>query len=244
MAFMEQHLNIEHAMRLLRAGEFDDAEAIARQLLKRDKRNVDAIQLRGAIALKKCDYTEALKISQTYGGSLIVIEGHSDPLGILKAKQGGESKLVISQMERQAKNLSLERSQAVRQSFLDYCKKGKFTIDESQFLAIGLGISTPKFSPPRRKFTTQTRLAGVSSISRRNGAVRSARAMASCIRRLKSTPNTSGWLQIARLPGVETTYRSIVDGRSLCSAYQLADGDGLSRSRCCTLPPGITVGWQ
>ena len=69
------------------------------------------------------DYTEALKISQTYGGSLIVIEGHSDPLGILKAKQKGESKVVVSQMEQQAKNLSLERSQAVRKSFLDYCKK-------------------------------------------------------------------------------------------------------------------------
>ncbi len=61
MAFMEQHLNIEHAMRLLRAGELDDAEAIARQLLKRDKRNVDAIQLRGAIALTKRDYPDALK---------------------------------------------------------------------------------------------------------------------------------------------------------------------------------------
>ena len=97
------------------------------------------------------DYDEALKISQTYGGSLIVIEGHSDPLGILKAKQKGESRVVISQMEQQAKNLSLERSQAVRQSFLDYCKQRKFTIDESQFLAVGLGISTPKFSPPRTK---------------------------------------------------------------------------------------------
>ena len=97
------------------------------------------------------DYTEALKISQTYGGSLIVIEGHSDPLGIMKAKQGGESKVVISQMERQAKNLSLQRSQAVRQSFLDYCKKRNFKIDESQFLAVGLGITSPKFSPPRTK---------------------------------------------------------------------------------------------
>lgn len=97
------------------------------------------------------DFTEALKISQTYGGSLIVIEGHSDPLGIMKAKQKGESKVVVSQMEQQAKNLSLERSQAVRKSFLDYCKKKSFQIDESQFLAVGLGITTPKFSPPRTK---------------------------------------------------------------------------------------------
>ncbi len=96
-------------------------------------------------------FKEALNISQTYGGSLIVIEGHSDPLGILKAKQAGESKMVVSQMQQQAKNLSLERSQAVRQSFLDYCKQQKFTIDESQFLAVGLGISTPKFNPPRTK---------------------------------------------------------------------------------------------
>ena len=97
------------------------------------------------------DFTEALKISQTYGGSLIVIEGHSDPLGILKAKQGGESRVVVSQMERQAKNLSLQRSQAVRQSFLDYCRKREFAIDESQFLAVGLGITTPKFNPPRTR---------------------------------------------------------------------------------------------
>ena len=61
MAFMEQHLTIEHAARLLRAGDLSDAEAICRQLLKRDKRHVDAIQLRGAIALTRRDYAEALK---------------------------------------------------------------------------------------------------------------------------------------------------------------------------------------
>jgi tetratricopeptide (TPR) repeat protein len=61
MAFMEQHLTIEHAARLLRAGELDDAESICRHLLKRDKRSLDAIQLRGAIALMKRDYAEALK---------------------------------------------------------------------------------------------------------------------------------------------------------------------------------------
>jgi len=95
------------------------------------------------------DFDEALKISQTYGGSLVVIEGHSDPLGILKARQKREQAVVIRQMEQQAKNLSLERAQAVRQSFLGYCKKRDFVTDESQYLAVGLGISTPKFSPPR-----------------------------------------------------------------------------------------------
>ncbi len=59
--FLEQHLTIEHATRLLRAGELDDAESICRQLLKRDKRHADAIQLRGAIAIRRRDYPEALK---------------------------------------------------------------------------------------------------------------------------------------------------------------------------------------
>jgi len=97
------------------------------------------------------DFLEALKIAQTYGGSLVVIEGHSDPLGILKAKQKHEPSVVINQMEQQAKNLSLERAQQVRKSFLAFCKSKKFVIDDSQFLAVGLGVATPKFSPPRTK---------------------------------------------------------------------------------------------
>lgn len=97
------------------------------------------------------DFKKALEIAQTYGGSLIIIEGHSDPLGILKAKQNGEDKAVVHQMEQQAKNLSLSRSRAVRASFLEYCKKQKLVIDESQFVAVGLGVTTPKFSPPRTK---------------------------------------------------------------------------------------------
>ena len=61
MAFLQQHLTIEHATRLLRAGELDDAESICRQLLKRDTRDVNAIQLRGAIALKRRAHADALK---------------------------------------------------------------------------------------------------------------------------------------------------------------------------------------
>ena len=70
---------------------------------------------------------------------------------ILKARQNNESAAVVRQMEQQAKNLSLSRARAVRESFLEYCKKKQFTIDESQFVAVGLGITTPKFNPPRTK---------------------------------------------------------------------------------------------
>ncbi|MCB1052392.1 MAG: ABC transporter substrate-binding protein [Acidobacteria bacterium] len=97
------------------------------------------------------DYQKAIEIAETYGGSLIMIEGHSDPLGILKAKQNGTAQVEISQMEQQAKNLSLERADAVRKSFLSFCKKKGLRIDESQFVAIGMGITSPKFNPPRTK---------------------------------------------------------------------------------------------
>ena len=97
------------------------------------------------------DFQKALEISQTYGGSLIIIEGHSDPLGILKAKEARKPAVEIDQMEQQAKNLSLSRSRAVRESFLNYCKRKGFKIDESQFVAVGVGIDNPKYNPPRTK---------------------------------------------------------------------------------------------
>lgn len=97
------------------------------------------------------DFQKALEIADTYGGSLIIIEGHSDPLGILKAKQSGTSSVEIAQMEQQAKNLSLERSQSVRSSFLKYASSKGIKVDQSQFVSVGMGTSSPKFSPPRTK---------------------------------------------------------------------------------------------
>jgi outer membrane protein OmpA-like peptidoglycan-associated protein len=97
------------------------------------------------------DFKKALNISQTYGGSLIIIEGHSDPLGILKAKQARKPSVEVKQMEQQAKNLSLSRARAVRAGFLSYCKKNGFSIDETQFVAVGMGIDKPLYSPPRTK---------------------------------------------------------------------------------------------
>lgn len=94
------------------------------------------------------DFKKALEVSQTYGGSLIIVEGHSDPLGILKARRNRRAAVEISQMEQQAKNLSLQRARAVRASFLKYCKKNKIKIDETQFVAVGMGILKPKYNPP------------------------------------------------------------------------------------------------
>jgi len=97
------------------------------------------------------DFKKALNIAQTYGGSLIIIEGHSDPLGILRARQNKKPTVVVKQMGQQAKNLSLSRARAVRQSFLQYCSRKNLRLDQSQFVAVGMGIVNPKFNPPRTK---------------------------------------------------------------------------------------------
>jgi outer membrane protein OmpA-like peptidoglycan-associated protein len=97
------------------------------------------------------DYQKALQIAQTYGGALVVVEGHSDPLGILQAQQKGERQEVIDQLRQAAKNLSLARANSVRSSFLQYCKDHGISVDQSQFIAIGRGVETPKFNPPRTK---------------------------------------------------------------------------------------------
>jgi len=97
------------------------------------------------------DFKKALDIAQTYEGALVMIEGHSDPLGILKAKRKHRPSIEISQMQQQAKNLSLKRARAVRKSFFKYCKRAGMRVDESQFVAVGMGITNPKYSPPRTR---------------------------------------------------------------------------------------------
>ncbi len=104
------------------------------------------------------DFALALDIAETNSGALVIIEGHSDPLGILKAekalrsgKAGSKTKAEIGQMRQRVKSLSLERAQNVRKNFLSYCRKKGINVDVSQFLAVGVGVKNPKYNPPRTK---------------------------------------------------------------------------------------------
>lgn len=61
MAYLEQHLTIDHAVKAMRSGDHDQATSIARALLKRNKKNVDAVQLLGEIAWLRQDHREAMR---------------------------------------------------------------------------------------------------------------------------------------------------------------------------------------
>ncbi len=94
-------------------------------------------------------YQEIIELAQTNSGALIVIEGHADPLGILKAERKGMGAVQLNLKRQKAKNLSLQRAEAVKKAFLAFCKAQNMQIDESQFVVSGIGARMPKFSPPR-----------------------------------------------------------------------------------------------
>ena len=81
----------------------------------------------------------------------MTVEGHSDPMGLAQAKQKGESSQILAQIEQAGKNLSLDRANAVKSSFLGYAKKNGVNLAGDDFIAVGMGIRTPKFKEPKSK---------------------------------------------------------------------------------------------
>ncbi|MCG8668862.1 MAG: ABC transporter substrate-binding protein [Pseudomonadales bacterium] len=89
------------------------------------------------------DFEKVVELASTYGGAIITVEGHSDPMGYLRAKKKGQQPLVLGRIKQSAKNLSISRAQAVRDTILQYAQSQGVAIDSSQFEPIGLGISQP-----------------------------------------------------------------------------------------------------
>lgn len=97
------------------------------------------------------DFAKALKLVQTYGGALVTVEGHSDPMGLAQAKQKGENPQVLAQIEQAGKNLSLDRANTVKATFLAYAKKNGVALAGDDFIAVGMGTRAPKFKEPKTK---------------------------------------------------------------------------------------------
>ncbi|KJR42734.1 nitrate/sulfonate/bicarbonate ABC transporter periplasmic protein [Candidatus Magnetoovum chiemensis] len=89
-------------------------------------------------------FKKVIELASTYGGAIITVEGHSDPLAYLKKKKEGASPIVLTQIKQAAKNLSLTRANSVRDSIIGFAKDKGINIDETQFTNIGYGINQPK----------------------------------------------------------------------------------------------------
>jgi len=89
-------------------------------------------------------FDKVVDLASTYGGALITVEGHSDPMAYLREKKAGSSELVIGRVKQSAKNLSLSRAVAVRDSVIAYAQGQGISLDPSQFAVVGHGIAQPK----------------------------------------------------------------------------------------------------
>jgi len=89
------------------------------------------------------DFKRVIGLASKYGGAVITIEGHSDPLGYLKKQQDGESQLVLKRARQAARNLSMSRSIAVQDSVIRYANSLGINMDPSQFATLGKGINDP-----------------------------------------------------------------------------------------------------
>ncbi len=89
-------------------------------------------------------FSKVLEYASTYGGALITVEGHSDPLGYLRRKKKGAQPLELGRIKQSAKNLSLTRAISVRDNLIQYANRNSITLDVSQFAVVGHGIGKPK----------------------------------------------------------------------------------------------------
>jgi outer membrane protein OmpA-like peptidoglycan-associated protein len=94
--------------------------------------------------LYKDSFAKVINLASTYGGALITIEGHSDPMGYLRDKKDGKPDVVLNQVKQAAKNLSLSRSVAVRDSVIAFARQQGITLDASQFAVVGHGLAKPR----------------------------------------------------------------------------------------------------
>jgi ABC-type nitrate/sulfonate/bicarbonate transport system substrate-binding protein/outer membrane protein OmpA-like peptidoglycan-associated protein len=92
------------------------------------------------------EFDRVIGLMSTYGGALLTIEGHADTLEYLKRKQANGTAEELSRMKQGARNLTLQRANAVRDALLAYARKKSVTLDPNQFATVGDGFMKPNVS--------------------------------------------------------------------------------------------------
>ncbi len=96
-------------------------------------------------------FKKIVELAATYGGAVITVEGHSDPLKYQRLEKKGAPAIQLQRTKQAAKNLSMNRAVAVRDSIIQFAKKSGVPLDQSQFSVVGHGIGQPKYPRPQTK---------------------------------------------------------------------------------------------
>ncbi len=94
--------------------------------------------------LYKLEFLRVIELASTYGGAVITVEGHSDPLKYLRSKKKGETGVVLNRIKQSNRNISLSRAQSVKESVLIFATDQGVALDSSQFALVGHGFGNPK----------------------------------------------------------------------------------------------------
>jgi outer membrane protein OmpA-like peptidoglycan-associated protein len=97
------------------------------------------------------EFSKVVELSSTYGGAVISVEGHSDPLKINKLEKEGAAEFIIKRTKQAAKNLSVSRALNVRDTVIKFAEANSVPLDKSQFTVIGHGVSQPLYPNPKTK---------------------------------------------------------------------------------------------
>lgn len=89
------------------------------------------------------DFERVVDLAATYAGAIITVEGHSDPMGYLRAKKNNQPNVVLGRIKQSARNLSHGRAQTVRDAIIDFAAGQGVGLDASQFAVVGHGIAQP-----------------------------------------------------------------------------------------------------
>lgn len=95
------------------------------------------------------EFNKVIELSATYGGAIITVEGHSDPMEYLRKQKEGAQQVVLNRIKQAAKNLSYSRANAVRDEIIAYASNQGITLDPNQFATIGYGITKPVYDIPK-----------------------------------------------------------------------------------------------
>ncbi len=101
-----------------------------------------------SVSQYRAEFDRVIALASTYGGAIITIEGHSDPMNYLRKKKEGAEPMLLRKIEQAAKNLSYNRAQSVKKEIVRYAASRGTTIDPNQLNTIGQGISSPKYAVP------------------------------------------------------------------------------------------------
>ncbi len=111
------------------------------------------------------EFERVVDLASTYGGAIIIVEGHSDPMGYLRKKKQGGQEIMLKRIKQAAKNLSLTRATTVRDNIMAHAKSKGVSLDPTQFTVVGHGIMQPKTGicgddpcPPKTKEEWQSNM--------------------------------------------------------------------------------------